>query len=140
MKFLNTIQKISLTLTFLGLLQLSTNGQNSTRSPYSSYGIGDLESTGLAFNTSMGDAKFAIADPYQINISNPASYSFVKLPIFNVGVNYNFLQINQVNSTQNGNIGYLKNISLAFPITKWWGFSFGIIPKSRMLTIYEQVV
>ena len=132
MKFLNTIPKISLTLTFLGLLQLSTNGQNSTRSPYSSYGIGDLESTGLAFNTSMGDAKFAIADPYQINIANPASYSLIKLPIFNVGVNYNFLQINQVNSTQNGNIGYLKNISLAFPITKWWGFSFGMVPQSRM--------
>jgi hypothetical protein len=132
MKFLNTIQKISLVISYLLLTQLSTQAQNTTRSPYSSYGIGDLESSGYAFNASMGDAKYGIADPYQINISNPASYGLLKAPMFNVGINYNFLQINQGNNQQSGNIGYLKNISLAFPIAKWWGMSFGIVPQSKM--------
>ncbi|MBL4625622.1 MAG: hypothetical protein JKY42_10860 [Flavobacteriales bacterium] len=129
---MNTIQKISLVVTFLILNQISVQGQNTTRSPFSSYGIGNIESSGYAFNSSMGDAKFGIADPYQINISNPASYSSLRLPTFNVGINYNFLQINQGSDSQSGNIGYLKNISLAFPIAKWWGMSFGMVPQSRM--------
>ncbi|MBL4652159.1 MAG: hypothetical protein JKY53_04735 [Flavobacteriales bacterium] len=129
---MNTIQKISLVTFLFGVSQFSAQAQSTNRSPYSSYGIGELESTGYAYNASMGDAKYAIADPYQINIANPASYGSLRLPTFNVGVNYNFLQINQGSSSQSGNIGYLKNISLGFPIAKWWGMSFGLVPKSRM--------
>lgn len=132
MKFLTSIQKTSLLLVLFSILIVDVKSQSTTRSPYSSFGVGSVESSGFAYNLGMGDTKYGIASPYQINISNPASYGTLKLPVFNVGVTYNFVQINQGVETQSGNSGYLKNMSLAFPIAKWWGMSIGLVPQSRM--------
>lgn len=131
MKFSYSIQKIS-SLLALVLSLASATAQNTTRSPYSSFGIGDIETSGLANSQMMGDVKYAIADPYQINLSNPATYGSLRQPSFNVGINYNFLQINQGVTKQNGNVGYLKNICMVFPITKWWGFNAALTPLSKM--------
>ena len=49
--------------------------QLNTMSPYSFYGVGDLNVTGLTQNIFMGGLSNALSDPCHLNFNNPSSYS-----------------------------------------------------------------
>jgi hypothetical protein len=124
------------TLNIFLVLFLASNclAQNITTSPYSRFGIGDLQSTGFAETDAMGSASIAVHEPFNINFSNPASYSSLKLTTFEFGAISNFTEYSQTgyssNITNASNISY---VALAFPvITNWWGASFGLIPYSNV--------
>ncbi len=109
------------------------NAQSSTSSQYTQLGLGDLQSSAFAKNSSMGGLSQAINNSNAINLSNPASYSSLELTTFEAGIFSNFAKYsNSANSfptsiINNTSIAYL---AFAFPISKKWGSSFGLVPYS----------
>ena len=122
------ISKRLLVIVFI-LLNFSLFSQQLNTSPFSRYGIGELNSVESSHYFGWSNVSVAFSDPQYINISNPASYAgFVKHnPLFDVSLsgksalyksNYND---NETTSTGN-NFG-LNNMFLGLPISKNWGSS-----------------
>lgn len=106
--------------------------QTTTSSPYSRYGIGDIQGSGLIQNMSMGGISQGINNPYNINISNPASYSSLQLTTFETAIHSNFSTLSTTtlaNTVNSSSFGYL---ALAFPVSKKCGASLGLLPFSRV--------
>ncbi|MEO6305832.1 MAG: hypothetical protein ABIP51_21980 [Bacteroidia bacterium] len=110
--------------------------QNNTFSPYSRYGLGEINPTTFAHNAGMGGAYIALKPdsvmPIFINAGNPAAYSLIKLTCLEVGGSY-------VNSRFSGNNSSLNKWSanfaygaLGFPIRGNGGACFGIMPYSNV--------
>jgi len=67
-----------------------------------------------------------------INTTNPASYSGVQLTTAELGVNYNRLRLQSSDTRKNVNNSSFGYVSIAFPLKKWCGGSFGLIPYSSV--------
>lgn len=108
----------------------SADAQNITNSIYSRFAYGTETFKGFATNIALGGTGVAQKGPWQVNYFNPASNAALKLTSFNAGISGNYVQ--QLNTTdtittKNGSFGYL---AIGFPLTKWWGLSFGLLPYS----------
>ncbi len=128
------IRILHLAVSLLFLLQLEVHGQNGVNSPYSRFGLGDIEDKGFAQSRAMGGLGIGLVNPKAINIANPASYGYFKQQsfLFEVGLQTfrNKLLLTDTSQTTFGtSISYF---ALGFPITKWWGSSFGIKPFSKI--------
>lgn len=85
-----------------------------TNSPFSRFGIGDVQRPGFATQSAMGGVGLAYANPHIANEMNPASLGALRFATYQVGVDVSRdrLSGNGVeNEGINGNLGYL---SLAF--------------------------
>ena len=112
---------------------LFSSAQVSTSSPYSRYGIGDLESTSLTKNLGMGGTEIAITHPLFINSGNPASYADLFLTSFDVGLKFNQYKLSTAKSSQNTNVASLSYFQFAFPIIPFkWSLGFGLQPYSNV--------
>ena len=120
------------------LVSFSFFSQQLNTSPFSRYGIGEINTIQSAHYLGWSNSSVAFADSRYINISNPASYSqFVKHnPLFDVSLtgknsiyesNYN----NEFKTSSGNNFG-LNNMFLGLPLTKRWGMVIGIIPMSSI--------
>ena len=69
--------KLFLKTLILLVFSVSLFAQNESNSPYSRFGIGELNEFSTAGQSAMGGLGIADDDPISINISNPASYSSV---------------------------------------------------------------
>jgi hypothetical protein len=120
------------TATLMIFCCVSLFGQGTTGSPYSYYGLGDLESDGLSSQASMGDVKYGVFSSNNINPANPATYALLKQPTFDIGLKSVILTIENSSAKQSSNDLFFKNFSFLFPITKWWSFSFGAMPHTKV--------
>ena len=107
--------------------------QTAESSPYSRYGIGNLQSTGFNINNAIGGLAYGITESSNINFANPASYGFFKERsfTFETGIENTALTLSTTDTSQtnyNTNMGFL---AFGFPVTKWWGSSFGIRPFTK---------
>lgn len=119
------------------LFQFSVaNAQTAVNSPYSRYGIGDLTGKGFSQNFSMGGTTIAMQNDslpmFFINNGNPASYSTNRLTTADLGLNFNHIQLQNSSSKSSINNASVSNVALAFPLKKWWGASFGLMPYSSV--------
>ena len=108
--------------------------------PFSQFSIGESD---LPFNMpsiySMGGVTYSRSSRNTINPFNPASYGAVEEEsfVFDIGINIQQSVLRKGDNKladASGDIGYL---AVAFPITKWWKTSLGIMPYSEMN--YESV-
>lgn len=108
------------------------NAQNLSRSPYSRYGLGEIEFQGFQNQRAMGRLTQAMGGPFSISIANPASYSSLKY------VNYNFgaaafssvqRNTNQERISNNAGLSYLA-LGLPFKKNSGLGGAFGFLPYS----------
>ncbi|MGD0709646.1 MAG: hypothetical protein ABR968_00545 [Bacteroidales bacterium] len=108
--------------------------QISISSPYSRYGIGDLQSNQSIRNISMGGISYGFRDSSMVNYANPASYTaFDTLSfVFETGVSTQFDQLQTIGTKQYANYTSLANLVFGFHITRWWGASIGVLPFSSM--------
>lgn len=101
--------------------------------PYSRYGLGLLQQPEPAFLRGWGSLSAAYHNAYNVNYSNPASYSYLAYTSFDAGLFGNFLRIESADSSASFGDGGVANFSLAFPLMKEkWGASIGIAPFSRV--------
>ena len=68
--------------------------QNSTMTPYSRYGYGQLSDNASSMQRSMGGVGYAMNSGRQINVMNPASYAMMDSLtfLFDMGVDFTILQ------------------------------------------------
>ena len=114
----------------------SLTAQTATSSPYSRYGLGDINSKGFGQSFSMGGTTIAMQNDsmpiFFINTANPASYVGNRLTIAELGINFTRLELQSSTAKQVINAASLGYLALAFPIKRWWGASFGLVPYSSV--------
>jgi len=124
--------KVTLLLLSLVILIQFTVSQNNTNSPYTRFGYGDISDANSGEQRAMGGVAFGARSPYSINNINPASYSSVDSTSFMFDISGSALlsrftdPTGKMNTT-NANLEY---ITMRFPLSKWLGFSAGMLPYS----------
>ena len=124
----------------------SAEGQNGFNVPFSQFGIGESDlPNNMPSMYGMGGVSFSRASRNTVNPFNPASYAAVEEEsfVFDIGVNIQQSVLRKSNPSGGdpstltdaaGSVGYL---AVAFPLTRWWKTSAGIMPYSKVN--YESV-
>ncbi|MFW5831072.1 MAG: hypothetical protein ACOCVA_02390 [Prolixibacteraceae bacterium] len=105
---------------------------NNTTSPYSRYGLGDLQPNSFGRTTAMGGASIAGRNSQQINMANPASYTAVDSLafLFEFGVFGKFSNYSNDISSMNASDINFRYFALNFQFTNWLAASMGLLPFS----------
>lgn len=121
-------------------LAFGVKAQNGINTPYSQYGIGLSHLPyNMPYAAQLGGVVYTRSANNIVNPFNPASYAAIQPQsfVFDMGMNIDMVgQTDKNNSFKDadGNIGY---IAIAFPITKWFKTSFGLLPMTNVS--YESV-
>jgi hypothetical protein len=129
-----------LTATALWANAQATATSATTSSPYSSFGIGQIDPSLLPQNIAMGGIATAInriSGYNNINPENPASYAVINYTTIDAGMyaNITTLQQNQGNNvlaTASNASFRLSHVVFGIPVTKRSALSFGLLPYSEM--------
>ena len=144
-KFLQVVVAAAAVVT-LGISSASAQGSAaiSAYSPYTMFGIGELQTIGTAQMRSMGGVGVAWRSTQMPSIVNPAGYSATLQNsfLFHIGVEGNFLQNVQKQYDANGDFTrYAKNgknsvniheIAVQFPLAKGLGMGLSLMPYSSV--------
>ncbi|MBR3435850.1 MAG: hypothetical protein IKG88_08200 [Bacteroidales bacterium] len=109
--------------------------QNGFNIPFSQFGIGQND---MPFNMpafmGMGGITYTRSAYNSINPFNPASYAAVQPEsfVFDLGLNIQTCVLRQDANKLSDADGNLAYIMVAFPITKWWKTSAGLLPYSTV--------
>ncbi|HEY8781939.1 MAG TPA: hypothetical protein VIM16_10015 [Mucilaginibacter sp.] len=119
-----------------GATAQSAQSTATTSSPYSKYGLGDINPTLLPQNIGMGGIAAAInriSGYNNINPLNPASYAFINYTTIDAGVYANLSNFSQTGQANASNANFrLSHIAFAIPVSKRSALSFGLLPYSEM--------
>ncbi|NND77269.1 MAG: hypothetical protein HKN39_03725 [Flavobacteriales bacterium] len=111
----------------------SAIAQETSFSPYSRFGIGELNGTFLNRHFSMGGLSTGLYDPLGVNPSNAASYSLLSEPSFELGINSNWLILENSEEKVSGNVTRINHVALGLPLrSSKMGVAFGLTPISRI--------
>jgi len=106
--------------------------QNSNVSPYSFFGLGEQFPNKSVAELSMGGIGGAQNGVKNIFYTNPASYSKLRLTVFDFSGNSKYLKIDDGSDKQSSSSFTLSHLSMGFPITKKSGLVFGVQPNSKV--------
>ncbi len=131
------LKRISFFIALLCVLPgASCYAQSATVSPYSRYGIGDLQNQNGVQSFSMGNTGIALHNdtltPDFINLKNPASYVYNHVTTYEAGMLNNNVQLTTEGVSHNNNNTYFGYFAIAFPMGKHFGGSFGLRPMSSV--------
>jgi len=115
------------------LISVGMYGQN-TISPYSIFGIGEINYRGEGRNMGMGNSGIGLRSEVSLNSLNPASLTTIGQKSFGIdlGIDMKYSQLeNRYKSVNflNGNLSWLQ---IAFPINSILSMGFSIHPKSNV--------
>ncbi len=121
-------------LTLLLLLITATSfAQKRTYSPFSRYGVGELNPTGYGQNAAMGNTGIGMKSSNHLNILNPASYSGIDTMsfFFEAGLTgYSQILESQAGEETYNNIDF-SYFAMGFPISRNIHTSWGLRPFSN---------
>jgi hypothetical protein len=129
---MNKLKKIIVVLfVFIGL---SAFAQLGTSSPYSRFGLGDLQGNAFPVYNALGGGVTALSSSNSVNPSNPASYTSFRANsfLFSTGGLHNTTQIQNSTDKQVVNNSAFSHLTIAFPISSKLGASFGMLPYSNI--------
>jgi len=115
---------------FVALISLNAVAQEGTASPYSFYGIGELNFRGTAENKSMGGIS-TYTDSIHMNLLNPASLGKLKLTTFTIGGNLTFTSLKTSDASEKSATTTFDYLAIGLPMGKL-GMSFGLLPYSSV--------
>jgi len=113
-------------------------------SPYSRYGVGNIQPAGNIQNRSMGGISAGYTDAGTINTVNPATYGDLVLTTLDVGVEYvgRTIKSKEPLGTYKSNNGIISYLQFGFPLLYGnkkaikhrtaWGLTFGLRPVSKI--------
>jgi len=107
--------------------------QSNTNTPYSLFGLGVENKTATAGLTGLGNTGIAQANPFEINLFNPASLSGIlpKSFLYEFGLNGTFSTLQTSSVSESSSNGNISHIAIAFPIKQGWGMSIGLLPYTK---------
>jgi len=125
----------------LAVFRVSAQSTATTSSPYSQFGIGNLDQLALPQTIGMGGLGAAInnfSGYFNLNPVNPASYGSLRLTVIDIGLYGSSTSLSQTGqpSQSNGNFR-INHVAFAFPISKKSALSFGLQPYSEMGYSYK---
>ena len=111
---------------------LSTFAQLGTSSPYSRFGLGDLQGNAFPVYNALGGGVTALSSSNSVNPSNPASYTSFRANsfLFSTGGMHKTTQLQNSTDKQVTNNSAFSHLTIAFPISSKLGASFGMLPFS----------
>ena len=121
-------------LTLLVILQSTLLlAQQTTNSPYSSYGLGERNFGTDPISSGLGQARLSLMDSTILNTHNPASYNTLAQgqPLFSIALRGRVSQLSQNNQSNVVGLGTVDHFALAFTLKKHFGLAFGLKPYSR---------
>lgn len=125
-----------ISILFFLFFSLSVVSQNLTFSPYSRYGIGEINSNAFGQLHALGGAGVAFKPdttaPLFINIVNPASISNIRVTTLEIGGIGNFSDFNNGTSTVRAKTANFSYGALGFNLRNKAGLCFGILPYSNV--------
>ena len=125
--------KTAVLMLLAGIIQLNVVAQNATSSPYSRFGVGDINSINFARNLALGGCEIGLNQPGFINYGNPAAYSTLVFTTYEAGVDFRQMELkssNALHRTHNASFSYFD---FAFPAkSQKWGLGFGLLPYSNV--------
>ncbi len=119
---------------FLLLIFVGQVNSQTTVSPYSIFGPGEIQYKGFSRSQSMGGAGIALKSGNNLNNINPASYTGIDSMriVFEFGVKgklYDLESSGVSNKNFTGNFNYL---ALGWRYTNWFAGSLGVVPFSSV--------
>ncbi len=117
----------------LFLYGLAVQAQN-TISPYSIFGVGEIQNKGFGATQNLGGAGIAYQSGNKLNSLNPASYIGIDSSriIVEFGIEGKNYQLETSDITQKGYTGNIKYVALGFRYNSWLAGSFGMVPFSSV--------
>ena len=109
--------------------------QNTTNSPYSQFGLGDLKPALTPQFLGMGGVAQGVRKPNgfnNINVANPAAYSAIELSAFDIGGVLDFRKLSKGNGSERTSNGTLSHLLIGIPVSKGSALSFGLMPYSDL--------
>lgn len=110
--------------------------QTATISPYSSYGIGNLNDQSGVQGFSMGNTGNAMRNdttsPFFINLKNPASIYYNRITTFEAAILNNNVSLATEGQTHGNSNAYFGYFEVVFPAGKYMGLSLGLSPMSSL--------
>lgn len=116
----------SLIISFLTALTFTSFAQLKINSPYSRFGIGDIQENGTSANRAAGGIGASYGNMFTINNVNPAMQQRTKYTVYEFGVKNatRTLQTSTASTTNSDlNIDYL---ALSLPVSKRWNIGVGL--------------
>ncbi len=112
----------------------SVSAQNSTASPYSMFGVGQLVQREDASAAGMGHTGIAIAPNEWINISNPAAINNLDSTTFYINFQMKAFYAREESEMEHSSVSRanIDGIAMAFRAKKWWGIALGYTPYSTV--------
>ncbi len=104
--------------------------QQNTMSPYSSFGIGEVQAQEFSLNSALGGVGVALRAGNYLNPTNPASLSAIKTTIFETGITGTAIYLTDNTLSQEAFTSTLSHLSLGFPIHNGIAVSGGLLPYS----------
>ena len=130
------INKISLTLCILFSVSFlhAQDGAYNGYTPYSIYGVGDLQKPGTAFNAGMGGVGVATRNRRFINTMNPASVTARDTLSFmaDFGLSGKAVSFRQNDLKSGNNTFNISDFVMSFPVYKSFSMMLGIMPYSNV--------
>jgi hypothetical protein len=104
--------------------------QSGSVSPYSSAGLGERNFNGTQATRHMGGLD-VYTDSIHANLNNPASYGFLKVTTYSLGIHYRNTNLASLTESANADDASLDYLAVSIPAGKF-GFGFGILPYSSV--------
>lgn len=125
------------TLKFLILflaLSLGAWAQKITNSPYSRYGIGDINFNGTGHAVALGGTSIAESTPYFLNLVNPAANTNLQIQrfVFDVGFDVKYTNTESQSNSQKNSNSTFRYFAGGFAVKPWWTFTFAMMPYSSV--------
>lgn len=119
----------------------TTLSQTRTSSPFSRFGIGEINHGGFGRNNAMGGTGIGIRSSQHLNNLNPASYTAIDSLsfFFEVGVSGNRQTIKTGGGSQSFSDMNYDYFAFGFPISRKIGLSFGLKPASNAGYNFETI-
>ena len=124
----------SLVAVFCIVFSITASAQLGTSSPYSRFGLGDLQGNVFPEYNALGGGATALSSSNSVNPSNPASYTSFKANsfLFSTGGLHKTTRIQNSTDKQIANNSAFSHLTIAFPISRKLGASIGMLPYSNI--------
>ena len=130
-------RKINYLLVFVAILAAFPNlaeAQSVISSPYSRFGVGNVNSFNNPINNAMGGVGYGFQRNNSINYMNPASYAGIDTVslVFDIGFYSEWISLKTDQYNSNGNNTSLSHILFGIPVGPKLKFVVGIMPMSSV--------
>lgn len=115
---------------FCMVFAYQATAQSGAVSPFSSAGLGERNFNGTQATRHMGGLD-VFTDSIHANLNNPASYGFLKVTTYSLGIHYRNTNLASLTESANADDASLDYLAVSIPAGKF-GFGFGILPYSSV--------